>query len=177
MHNFKGTYLLLAITSILLLLSGCNKDLNPIVLNGEWDLDTANVKVWIVYSPPVAEAYPETVKFLDKNLNKIRGELKKPQKIVFKRPNTCEFFYNEVPLPVKGSFVQNNAYFTISNAMFPNGLSGASDNIRIDLYYEYDYLMDIFKRFLTDEDDPPEVYERLIEKFEGVGSYKKSRSL
>ncbi|OFY30259.1 MAG: hypothetical protein A2X17_08460 [Bacteroidetes bacterium GWF2_41_61] len=166
----------ISLFSVLLLaisISSCNKELQPIVLTGTWELDTAAVIVRIVYSPVVANEFPETVKFLAANINKIKQELMKPQSIVFKVPNLTEFNYNDVPLPIHGTYVQENAYFAITNPLFPAGISGASDNLRLELYYDRDYLMMILYTFLTDQDDSPSTYDRLIETFHGVGSYKK----
>ena len=164
---------LFSLLVVLLSSTSCNKEAQPIVLTGNWDLDTAGVMVYIVYSPIVATAHPTTVKFLGDNLQKIRRELMKPQKMTFKLPNITEFLYNDVPLPIQGTFVQDNAYFTINNSMFPSGLSGASDNLRIELYYQRDYLMTILYRLLTEEQDSPAVFDELIQKFEGVGAYRK----
>ena len=173
--KIKSLLPLLSIFSLLLVLissSGCNKETEPIVLTGNWDLDTVGVMVYIVYSPVIAEEYPTTVKFLENNLQKIRRELMKPQRITFKMPNISGFSYNDVPLPVQGTFSQENAVFTIFNAMFPEGLSGASDNLRMEVYYNREYLMAVICRLLTEDDDSPDVYDRLIEKFEGVGAYR-----
>jgi hypothetical protein len=168
--------ILLAFTTLLISFSiwSCNKEFEPIVLNGNWDLDTNEVQVYIVYKVGVAEKYPNTKKFLDKNLNAMRRELMKPQKITFKAPNIVDFSYNDVPLPVRGNFTQKDGFFTIINPLFPDGIIGASDNIKLQLYYDYDRLMSILYLLLTDEDDPPAIYDELIEKFEGVGSYRKS---
>lgn len=159
---------------VLLSLFSCNKELEPIVLTGSWDLDTNGVMVQIIYSPVVANEFPDAVKFLGENIQKIRRELMKPQRIVFKMPNITEFYYNEVPLPVAGTFMQENAYFVITNPLFPESISGASDNIRVELYYDENYLMGIIYRLLTPEDDPPMVFEELIVTFNGVGAYKKA---
>ncbi len=167
---------LLSLFSVLLLaasITSCNKELEPIVLTGTWELDTASVIVRIVYSPAVADEYPETIKFLAANINRIKRELMKPQSIVFKSPNITEFYYNDVPLPVNGIYVQDNAYFNITNPLFPGGINGASDNLRLELYYDRDYLMMILYTLLTSENDTPATYDRLIETFHGVGSYKK----
>lgn len=164
---------LLSMIVIGALFTGCNKEIEPIILEGSWDLDTSRVMVFIVYDTAVTNKYPTTIKFLEKNIETIRRELMKPQKITFKSPNISEFIYNEVPLPVEGTFVQENAIFTITNPIFPRSLSGASDNLYLELYYDYEYLMSIIYRLITEEDFPPEVYDQLIEKFEGVGVYKK----
>lgn len=165
----------LALLVVLLSSTSCNKEVEPIVLTGNWNLDTSGVMVYIVYSPAVATEYPKTVKFLGDNLQKIRRELMKPQVITFKAPNIAEFTYNEVPLPVQGTYVQENAVFTITNGMFPEGLSGASDNLRLELYYKHEYLMSIIYNLLTDQDDTPAIYDELIQKFEGVGAYRVGR--
>ena len=170
----RTTLVLLGIVSLLFSLWGCNKEFEPIVLSGNWDLDTNGVMVYIIYNPVVSADYPNTIKFLEKNLQKIRRELMKPQRITFKAPNNVDFSYNEVPLPVKGNYSQNDSFFTIINPLFPDGINGASDNLRLELYYDYDRLMSILYLLLTDEDDPPAIYDELIEKFEGVGSYRKS---
>ncbi|NCB19808.1 MAG: hypothetical protein EOM61_09340 [Bacteroidia bacterium] len=170
----RTTLVLLGIVSLLFSLWGCNKEFEPIVLSGNWDLDTNEVQVYIVYKVGVAEKYPNTKKFLDKNLNAMRRELMKPQKITFKAPNIVDFSYNDVPLPVRGNFTQKDGFFTIINPLFPDGIIGASDNIKLQLYYDYDRLMSILYLLLTYEDDPPAIYDELIEKFEGVGSYRKS---
>jgi hypothetical protein len=173
--KMKGIKLItiFSILAMALSISGCNKELQPIVLTGTWDLDTAAVIVRIVYSPAVANEHPETLKFLAQNINKIKRELMKPQRIVFKSPNLTEFIYNDVPLPISGIYEQDNAYFMITNPLFPGGIGGASDNLRLELYYDRDYLMMILYTLLTDEDDSPMTYDRLIETFHGVGSYKK----
>lgn len=142
-------------------------------LSGNWELDTSSVMVFIVYNPTITEQYPSTIKFLAKNLQPIRRELMKPQKIVFKRSNNVDFIYNEVPLPIKGNYQRIDGYFIISNSMFPDGIKGASDNFRMELYYDKEYLMTILNRLITPEDESPEVYRNLIEKIDGVGFYKK----
>jgi hypothetical protein len=174
MNNLKQK--LLAVVSGLILtlsLTGCLKELEPIVLTGTWELDTAAVVVRIVYNPSVAAEYPNTIEFLNNNINRIRRELMKPSRIVFKLPNVTESYYNDVPLPVMGTFVQDNAYFTMTNPLFPAGIAGASDNLRLELYYDRDYLMFILYTLLTDEDEPSSVYDRLIDSYHGVGLYRK----
>ncbi len=172
----KKVHKLLSVLAVLIAsfsIVSCNKEIEPIVLNGTWDLDTNAVIVRIVYSPVVADEFPNSIKFLAENIQKIRRELMKPQRIVFKAPNVSEFYYNDVPLPVTGTYLHDNAYFTIQNALFAGGLNGASDNLRLELYYDRDYLMTILRRFLTVNDDTPETFDRLIETFHGVGSYKR----
>lgn len=174
--KIKSHISILALFTLLVVLlssTGCNKEAEPIVLTGNWDLDTAGVMVYIVYSPIVATEHPNTLKFLGDNLQKIRRELMKPQKITFRMPNIAEFTFNDVPLPVQGTFVQDNAVFSIHNSMFPEGIGGASDNLRLELYYQREYLMAILYRMLTEQDDTPAVYDELIQKFEGVGAYRK----
>ena len=167
---------LLYVISVLVLtisLTGCLKELEPIVLTGTWELDTAAVVVRIVYNPSVAAEHPETIQFLSDNINRIRRELMKPNRIVFKLPNVTESYYNDVPLPVTGTFTQENAYFKMVNPLFPAGIAGASDNLRMELYYDRDYLMFILYTLLTDDDEPASVYDRLIDSYHGVGLYKK----
>lgn len=165
---------LFSLLVVFLLSTGCNKEAVPIVLTGSWDLDTSGVMVYIVYSPVIADEFPATIKFLGNNLQKIRRELMKPQKIVFKKPNLVDYIYNDVPLPVQGTYVQDNAVFTITNGMFPEGITGASDNLRIEFYYPKEYLMSILYLLLTEDDDPAMIYDQLIQKIEGVGAYKKA---
>lgn len=173
--KFNQLFTQLSLFSLLVVASfstSCNKEAVPIVLTGNWDLDTAGVMVYIVYSPEVALEYPNSVKFLGDNIQKIRKELMKPNIITFKISNIVECIYNNVPLPVKGTFVQENAVFTITNGMFPEGIAGASDGLRLELYYNHEYLMSILYKFLTEEDDSPAVYDKIIERFEGVGAYR-----
>jgi hypothetical protein len=167
---------LLYVISVLVLavsVTGCMKDLEPIVLTGTWELDTAAVVVRIIYNPSVAAEHPETIKFLEDNITRIRRELMKPNRIVFKLPNIIESYYNDVPLPVMGTFIQEGAYFTMKNPLFPTGIAGASDNIRLEFYYDREYLMYILYNLLTENDGPPSVYDRLIDSYYGVGLYKK----
>ncbi len=173
MKTFKKLLSFAAALVLFLSLWGCNKELQPIVLTGSWELDTASVIVHIVYNNEVAADYPQTITFLQRNIHNIRREIMKPKTIVFRLPNITESYYNLVPLPVVGTYTQENAYFTIVNAMFPNGISGASDNIRLELYYDRDHLMNILYLLLTDQDDHPSVYNSLIETYHGVGSYRK----
>ncbi len=165
---------LLSLMTISLSLFSCNKEIDPIVLNGSWELDTLSVIVNIVYKPEVAEEYPNTLIFLEKNKHNLRRELMKPQRIVFKSPNISEFYYNDVPLPITGTYIQESAYFVIHNSLFNDGIIGASDNLRLELYYSKDRLMQILFNFLTEEDDTQDTFIRLIEQFNGIGSYKKS---
>jgi hypothetical protein len=167
---------LVAVISVLVLaisLTGCMKEFEPIVLTGTWELDTSAVMVRIVYNPSVAAEHPQTIQFLNSNINKIRREIMKPARIVFKLPNVTESFYNDVPLPVIGTFTQDNAYFTMKNPLFPSGIVGASDNLRMELYYDREYLMYILNNLLTADDDPLSVFDRLISDYHGVGLYKK----
>ena len=165
---------ILSILTISASLYSCNKEIDPIVLTGSWELDTLSVIVNIVYNPQVAEEYPNTLIFLEKNKHNLRRELMKPQRIVFKAPNVSEFYYNDVPLPVTGTYLQESAYFVIHNTLFSDGILGASDNLRLELYYSKDRLMQILFNFLTNEDDSQETFSRLIEQFNGIGSYKKA---
>ncbi len=164
---------LFALLVALLSSTGCNKEQAPIVLTGSWDLDTTGVMVYILYVPEVALQHPASIAFLEKNLHNIRRELMKPQRITFITPNIAEYTFYPAPIPVQGTFVQDNALFTIFSNMFPGGIIGASDNIRLELYYSREHLMAIINNLITAEDDFPQVFNALIDRIEGVGAYKK----
>ncbi len=166
---FAGLFLFLTTTS-------CYKEIEPIILTGKWDLDTSEViflPVLKLFDPNTTPEYLTVRNFLEKNNNNIRKELMKPESIVFKLPNIVEFYYKGAPLPIIGTYVQDGAFFTIKNTFFPNGLTGASDNLGLNLFYDREFLFKILYRYITESDGAPEVYNFLIETVHGVGTYKR----
>ena len=166
-------FLSIAVIAIISLsLSSCNKEAEPIVLTGSWELDSTSTFLQISYNPIYAEEYPSAIQYLKDNLNKILKEIKKPDTIQFIEPNTVNFLYNPTPgTMVAGTFEQFDIYVNIYNALFPGGLTGASNNQRLEIYYSKNDMLGILYSMLTPADDAPETFSKLIDQFDGVGVY------
>ena len=164
---------ILAIAVFSLSVSSCNKPAEPIVLTGSWQLDTSLTFMQVIYNPSSAIEYPNALKYLKDNWYKILKEIKTPATIQFVQPNVVNFLY---PAPsitptVTGTFSQYEIYVTITNTLFPKGLTGASNNQKLEVYYGKDYMMGILNSILTPADDAPENFSKLIDQFDGVGVY------
>ncbi|MEN6618547.1 MAG: hypothetical protein ABFC28_03490 [Rikenellaceae bacterium] len=164
---------IVTVAIISLSLSGCNKDPDPIILTGSWQLDPTATFLQIYYNSSYASEYPSAIQFLKDNKDKILKEIKKPEIIQFVAPNTVNFIYeasSSTP-PVVGTFEQFEIYVNIKNPIFPNGLTGASNNQKLEIYYSKEYMMSILYSILTPADDTQETFSNLIEGFDGVGVY------
>lgn len=140
--------------------------------SGSWLIDTTNTIIRIVYSPLIANEYPETIKFLSKNINNFKKELRKPDKIKFNSPNICVFTYLNPSQVVQGTFERiGNARVKIVNSVFSTGIECVSDGIILQLDYNKDYMMNILFKYLTSQDNSKDIFIQLIETFYGAGSY------
>jgi hypothetical protein len=157
-------------------LSSCNKPAEPIVLTGSWQLDTSLTFMQVIYNPASALEYPNALKYLKDNWYKILKEIKTPPTIQFVEPNVVNFIYSPASTPtVIGSFVQYEIYVTITNSLFPNSITGASNNQKLELYYGKSYMMGILNSMLTPADDAPENFSKLVDQFDGVGVYVRAQ--
>ena len=89
----KITRFLSVIALALLTLSAasCNKEPEPIVLTGTWNIDTTQTKVFIKYDELKAQENPVAFNFLKDNVQKIRKNLLQPNQIVFSGTNSVVF--------------------------------------------------------------------------------------
>jgi hypothetical protein len=166
---------LIAVAIIAFSISGCNKPVEPIVLTGRWQLDSISTFLLIQYNPSYKEQYPTAYQYLVNNKERILKEIKKPEKIEFIQPNVVNFIFKSPLTPsLSGTFTQYQIYVTITNTLFPLGITGASNNQKLEIYYGKEYMMGILNSMLTPSDDAPENFELLIDKFDGVGVYTKS---
>jgi len=167
---------IVAFAIIVLSISGCNKEPEPIVLTGSWQLDSTSTFLQIFYNPTFASENPRAIQFLKDNKEKILKEIKKPEIIQFVAPNTVNFVYKNSSAPtVTGTFEQFEIYVSIKNSIFPNGLTGASNNQKLEIYYDKTYMLGILNSILTPEDDSQETFSTLIEEFDGVGVYVRAK--
>lgn len=163
---------IVSLTIMVLSLSGCNKEPDPIVLTGSWQLDSASTFLQIFYNPAIASENPGAIQFLQDNKEKILNQIKKPEIIQFVEPNTVNFLYKTTSTtPLTGTFEQFEIYVSIKNSIFPNGITGASNNQKLEIYYDKTYMLGILNSILTPEDDSQETFSALIEAFDGVGVY------
>lgn len=166
---------LIAVAVFAISVSSCNKPADPIVLTGSWQLDTSLTFMQVIYNPAYATEYPNALKYLKDNWYKILKEIKTPQTIQFVQPNVVNFLYSTESKPtVTGTFVQYEIYVTITNSLFPNNITGASNNQKLEIYYGKSYMMGILNSMLTANDEPSENFTKLIDQFDGVGVYLKS---
>ncbi|MFA6333961.1 MAG: hypothetical protein WCX48_00195 [Bacteroidales bacterium] len=170
-------FLSVAVIAILSLsISSCNKEADPIILTGSWQLDPSATFLQIIYNPTYAEMYPSAIQYLKDNKEKILTEIKKPDIIQFSDPNVVDFIYTSPLAPtVTGTFDQFEIYVNIKNALFPTGIAGASNNHKLEIYYTKDYMMSILYSILTPEDDSQDTFSKLIEQFDGVGVYVRAQ--
>lgn len=172
---------IVAVAIFSLSLSSCNKEAEPIVLDGSWQLDTTATFLQIFYSPAYASDYPSAIQFLKDNKDKILKAIKKPETIQFVAPNTVNFIYKTSSTPpVAGTYQQFEIYVNITNPLFPNGLTGASNNQKLEIYYSKEYMMSILYTILPQPVDPQytqEIFSKLIEEFDGIGVYVRSVAL
>jgi len=163
---------IIAVVVFALSVSSCNKPAEPIVLTGSWQLDTSSTFMQVIYNPAYATEYPNALKYLKDNWYKILKEIKTPPTIQFVQPNVVNFIYSPTATPtVTGNFVQFEIYVTITNSLFPNSITGASNNQKLEVYYGKNYMMGILNSMLTPADDAPENFSKLIDQFDGVGVY------
>lgn len=169
---------IVALTITVLSLSGCNKEPDPIVLTGSWQLDSTSTFLQIFYNPTFASENPRAIQFLKDNKEKILKEIKKPEIIQFVEPNIVNFVYKSSSTPpLTGTFEQFEIYVSIKNSIFPNGITGASNNEKLEIYYDKTYMLGILNSILTPQDDSQETFSTLIEAFDGVGVYTRAKLL
>jgi len=153
-------------------LTSCNKEPEQIVLTGSWGIDTAKTSLIILYNQVVADENPLALNYLKANKERIRNFIKKPQTLVFSGTNSV-VLKSEEDDDVEGTFTQNDYYFTITALSYPNGLSGASDNVLLEIYYSKEHMMDLLYSILTPNDPPASAFNQLIDSFEGIGVYNR----
>lgn len=153
----------------------CNKEAEPIVLTGTWNIDSSMTFVSFVYDQIEAEANPVTRMYLAdiNNQRKIVKALHRSQFV----PNKIEF--SELGLTgtasapvifrmknggsVDGTYTKyEDMLFLITTPLFPNGLVCASDNKLLELYYPRDFVVQVISSILTATDPTPEDIERMI---------------
>lgn len=164
---------LLPLLFCLPLLFSCNKSFDPIVIEGTWQIDTAYVNIAILYDDVAAAEHPTEFKFLTDHRNYFRNKLKNPITITFTKPNSSVFNYLDDRGIVEGSYTQQDMYFTVINPLFPQGIFGASDNQRLEIYYGKDYMLNLLYELIEPDEDTREIYNSIIRNFEGLGSYKR----
>lgn len=160
----KITRFLSVIALALLTLSAasCNKEPEPIVLTGTWNIDTTQTKVFIKYDELKAQENPVAFNFLKDNVQKIRKNLIQPDQIIFSGINSVVF---KLPsgTSVEGTYVQlDNVYFQINISLFPEGIVCGSDNRNLEIYYPRDYVMGVISSILTPNDPPYSIFNEMV---------------
>lgn len=160
----KITRFLSVIALALLTLSAvsCNKEPEPIVLTGTWNIDTTQTKVFIKYDELKAQENPVAFNFLKDNVQKIRKNLIQPDQIIFSGTNSVVF---KLPsgTSVEGTYVQlDNVYFQINISLFPEGIVCGSDNRNLEIYYPRDYVMGVISSILTPNDPPYSIFNEMV---------------
>lgn len=153
-------------------LTSCNKEPEQIVLTGSWGIDTASTALAIIYNQVIADENPTALNYLKDNKNRILAEIKKPELLIFSGTNSV-VMKSEGSDDIAGTYTQSDFYFTITALPYPNGLFGASDNVLLEIYYSKEYMMSLLNSILTPNDPPASTFEQLIDRFEGIGVYKK----
>lgn len=153
-------------------LTSCNKEPEQIVLTGSWGIDTASTALAIIYNQVVAEENPLALNYLKENKERIRDLIKKPETLLFSGNNSV-VLKSEDDADIAGTYTQSDFYFTITALPYPKGLFGASDNVLLELYYSKEHMMTLLYSILTPNDPPQSVFDQLIDKFEGIGVYRK----
>lgn len=165
-----------AIALLSLSLFSCNKESEPVVLEGSWQLDSAATFLQIVYNPTYAEMCPSAFKYLNSHKEEILKEIRKPGIIQFSAPNVVNFVYKDpVASTVPGTYTQYDIYVIIKNSIFPNSIAAASNNKKLEVYYTKDYMLSILYSMLKPTDDAPETFANLIVSFDGVGVYTRTQ--
>jgi len=163
-----------AIALISITISGCNKDTQLVDFEGTWNIDTASFL--IVYNEEVSLNNPEAIVFLREHKSLIISKITEPDQIVFSGSNVS-FIYtsNESNNIYNGTYTQYEIYATIYNHVFPSGINAACNKQKLELYYGREYMMSILKSILTKSDPAYDIFDSLIDSFDGVGAYYKEK--
>lgn len=147
---------------------GCNKEPEPIVLTGTWNVDTVQTKVYIKYDEFKAQENPIAFNYLKDNIQKIRKNLIQPDKIIFSGTNYVSFKFPN-GMSIDGTYSQIDEVFFKLTIMefpdgfqFPDGLVCASDNKVLEIYYPRGYVMSVLRNMLRPSDPPYSIFEELI---------------
>ncbi|OJV22131.1 MAG: hypothetical protein BGO30_10465 [Bacteroidetes bacterium 41-46] len=153
---------LIALGLLTLSLFSCNKEPQPIVLAGTWNIDTTQTMVLIKYDAVEAELNPVAYNFLRENIQKIRKNLIQPDQLVFDETNSV-LFKMKSGQDFAGTYTKiDEVYFQITNLVFPDGILGGCDNTNLELYYPRDYILSVISGILTPQDPPIENFDRMI---------------
>ena len=136
-------------------LNSCSEEL-VINLEGEWIVFPPNAFIGLTYNPDVSGSdnsldAQEILDLITASLEEATLELVKLERIVFKsarsssNENIVEFYYHGETMPVLGTYEYDNAFFTIKNATFPDGIRGLCNNSELEIYYPRDYVQIILR--------------------------------
>ncbi|MDX9782388.1 MAG: hypothetical protein RBT35_05335 [Bacteroidales bacterium] len=157
-----------ALALVTLSTASCNKEAEPIVLTGTWNIDSTMTFVSFVYDQVEADANPVTRMFLAdiNNQRKIVKALHRsqlvPNKIEFSATNTVVFRMKNGS-SLDGTYTKyEDMLFMIITPLLPNGQICASDNKLLELYYPRDFVIQVINSILTSTDPSPEDIERII---------------
>jgi len=165
----------LGLLALVFSLQSCNKESEPISFTGIWEIDTASTFVRVVYNQELESQYPNVMNFLRERKYDLKEKILVPNRIEFIEPNLVNFYYdNSEQSVVSGTYTQYEAYVTIVNDMFPLGISAASNNVKLEMYYSTNYILNQLYSLLTAEDDPQEYFSYVIVNADGVGVYRKN---
>jgi hypothetical protein len=154
--------LVIALGILTISTASCNKEPEPIVLTGTWNIDTTQTKVFIKYDEIEAQENPVAYNYLRDNINKIRKNLLQPNQLVFSGTNQVTFKMNE-GVDIAGTYVKlDEVYFQITNLFFPQGIVCGSDNSILELYFQRDYILTVISNILTPDDPPFTDFEELV---------------
>lgn len=163
--------------AVCLLLQGCNKELAPVSFTGSWDIDTSSTFIQIIYNESLVTQYPDVMNFLMERKYDLKEKILVPYRVEFVAPNVVNFYYdNDYQPVVTGTYIQDNAYVSIVNEMFPFGITALTNNVKLEIFYGKDYILNQLYSLLTPEDDPQEYFSYVIDNAVGVGVYTKSVS-
>jgi hypothetical protein len=155
-------------------MTSCNKETEPVIFTGTWEIDTSSTFVLFVYNQDLESQYPNVLNFLRLRKYDIKSKIQTPARIEFIEPNRVIFYYDDSKTsPVEGTYTQYEAYVTIVNDIFPSGIAAASNNIKLEIYYGTNYMLNQLYSLLTPEDDPQEYFSYVIDSADGVGVYTK----
>ncbi|MCK9304877.1 MAG: hypothetical protein M0P27_05720, partial [Bacteroidales bacterium] len=133
--------------------------------------------VRVMYNQDLVSQYPNVLDFLVRKKYDLKEKILVPDRIEFISPNVVKFYYSsDIQRVVNGSYTQSDSYVTIVNDNFPFGISAATNNIKLEIYYPTNYILNQLYSLLTVQDDPQEYFSYVIVNADGVGVYTKSSS-
>jgi hypothetical protein len=166
----KLLYFLLLLTPFVL---SCNKETEPVILTGDWNINNEYVYTNIRYDLEVSRAHPDALQYLIDNEDQLAEPLKNVKKLTFSGINTIIFHYLDNSTAT-GTYVIEGNYFFVESDSYPDGLAGYSDNSSLELYYPLEYMTNILNNLLTPSDPSEEIFTQLIQSFVGVATYTKT---